>query len=360
MFVRLILLFSALSFSPVSLAQDNHQKATDPVSDSLLPTSRMISPAGESVAFHWRPVDLELHGKYLFAKDRSALQVIDAEKFNLLQTIDSPGGASMYGLAVGASGNVYFTNSENGLHVYRPTDDAEKPYAMDRTIELPADCYPCGVFVSRNETEAVVCLSKLNSIAIVDLATGNIKRQVKVGVAPFDIQLHPESGHYYVSNIGGRLPQSEDLTAPSAGTPTVVDKRGVASTGSISVVDLAAEQPLVTTHTVGRHPTTLTWIDGQMCVCNTNDDSISLLGGGEIVTTDVKPDAELPFGSMPSEIGFDPSANLRFVALAGNNAVAVTQQNNGPINGLIPTGWYPRRSGRQRSTPVRCQRQRAR
>ena len=46
----------------------------------------------------------------------------------------------------------------------------------------------------------------------------------------------------YVSNWGGRFPQPKDTTSPTGNKPdadrVVVDKRGIASTGTVARVDL--------------------------------------------------------------------------------------------------------------------------
>lgn len=336
LFVRLILVASLL---PLAMAMGQDQTAT--VNESLLPTGRTITAAGESISFHGRPVDLQINGSYLLAKDRNALRVIDASSFELIQSISSPGGASMFGLALDAEGNAYFTNSKNGLHVFRKTGDPEEPFQLDRTIQLPSDSFPCGVTINGKSNQALVCLSKKNSVAVVDLNSNTVVRQIEVGVAPFDIRSTPVDGRYVVSNMGGRRPGNDDATATSAGTKTVVDSRGVASTGTVSVLDIHADPPVLRHVEVGRHPTSLLSRGSVPIVCNTNDDSISLLEKTGPRTLQIKPDEKLPFGSMPCEIVYSESHQLWLVALAGNNAVAVLSGDSMKIVGLIPTGWYP-------------------
>ena len=319
------------------------------VDDQRLPTGQLIEPAGQLVSFHGRPVDLKLgpQGKLLFAKDRGALRVIDGQTMKLVQTVDSPGGASLYGLAVSRSGDVFFTNSKNGLHVFSPNpnpEDQAKPYQLARTVNLPADSFPCGIKLSADEKTAYVCLSKKNALAVVDLTTDEITQTFDVGVAPFDVLL--EGDNLIVSNIGGRQPNESDLTATSGGTKTVVDKRGIASTGTVSIIDLKTGK-LVRHVDVGRHPSVLSagLKPGSVVVCNTNDDSINLIDIATGSTTQhaVKPKANIPFGSMPSAILPWPDHQLVFVALAGNNSVAVVQasETDHAVTGLIPTAWYP-------------------
>ena len=321
------------------------------VNDSLLPTGQLIEPAGELTAFNGRPVDVQLSpdGKYVFAKDRSALRVIDKRTMKLVQSVKSPDGASLFGLAVSRRGDVYFTNSKNGIHVFSsdPKGNADAPYKLARTIELPPDSFPCGLKLSSDEQTAYVCLSKKNSVAIVDLKTNKLKTTVEVGVAPFDLLVTDR--HLVVSNIGGRRPQVDDKTAPSGGTETVVDKRGIASSGTVSVIQLPVEpatKPMVRHVEVGRHPSILSSSlnPERAIVCNTNDDSISEIGldNLKLATHFVRPQSEIPFGSMPSAVLPWKEQSRYFVALAGNNCIAIVEPDSpSVVTGLIPTAWYP-------------------
>src|SRR5262249_2801226 len=74
-----------------------------------------------------------------------------------------------------------------------------------------------------------------------ELGAGRGAREIPVGVAPCGGALSPDGKTAYVSNWGGRRPRPGDATAYSSGTAVVVDPgTGVASTGTISVVDVAA------------------------------------------------------------------------------------------------------------------------
>ncbi|MFK7766843.1 MAG: alkaline phosphatase family protein [Mariniblastus sp.] len=351
--IRLLNL-AVLLFASISVAQD---KDTTAVDDQRVPTGQRVQPAGEVVSFYGRPVDLKIgpNGKLLFAKDRSALRIIEIESMKLVQTVKSPGGASLIGLAVSKTGDVYFTNSKQEIHVFSPTKSSEqagdKPttYELAKTIKLPAASFPCGIKISDDEKTAYVCLSKKNSVVLVDLGTDEIKQTIDVGIAPFD--LIASNGKLIVSNIGGRRPTADDKTADSGGSETVVDKRGIASTGTVSIINLATNK--IERHvTVGRHPSalSLTSEDGLVTVCNTNDDSTSTINiaTGETSDVDVKPGTDIPFGSMPSAIHLVQNGlakNRSFVALAGNNAVGLigsaAATGKQEVRSLIPTAWYP-------------------
>ncbi len=328
------------------------------VDSALLPSGRTITPAGKTLAFHGRPVDVVLSpdGRLLFVKDRKHLRIIDAASFELLQSLESEGGASLHGLAVDRTGTVYFTNAGNLIHVYQPNETipAELPtYALSHSIELPKDSFPCGIALSTDDSTAYVCLSKSNQLAAVNLKTRQVVEQTKVGIAPFAVQLDEQGNRLFVTNMGGRWPTQDDKTAPSAGTETPVDKRGIANSGTVSVVDRQTMKAIGELP-VGLQPSEMALLpeSRRLVVANSNLDTLSIITPdltdvGEFV---LKPDAKLPFGSMPSALLLTADGNTMFAALAGNNAIAVLDCNDlnsggrlmpEHVRGFVPTGWYP-------------------
>ena len=69
---NLIAVLAGLWFGVDVYGQDENR-----VDDQLLPTGRSISPAGKSLEFSGRPVDLAIgeNGKLLFVKDRNHLRI---------------------------------------------------------------------------------------------------------------------------------------------------------------------------------------------------------------------------------------------------------------------------------------------
>jgi YVTN family beta-propeller protein len=81
-------------------------------------------------------------------------------------------------------------------------------------------------------------------------------------------------------------------------------------------------------------------------VANANSDSVSVIDSttGKVVRTlSVRPDAGLPFGSIPDALALSRDEKTLYVANAGNNAVAVVDLASvkPTITGYIPTGWFP-------------------
>ena len=167
---------------------------------------------------------------------------------------------------------------------------------FSRTISLPGGSDPCGVAVSADGYKAYVCLSVKNTLAVVDLSSGAVSRQISVGIAPWDVVLSPDGSTAYVSDWGGRFPVSGDLTAPSAGTPVVIDNRGVAASGAVSFVDLATGVETAQVPT-GLHPSALALSqDGSaLYVANANSDTVSCIdtqtkGVKETISGAARPD----------------------------------------------------------------------
>lgn len=318
----------------------------DAVSRTRMPTGRLIFPVGKTLESYGRPVDLELStdGQWLFAKSHQSVWVVDCDSFELVQQVEIAGGASLYGLAVNDK-YVYVSNAKNSLFGLKRTNNKAKPFALDKeaTVEFAADSFPCGIVLSSDGKLAYVCLSKKNSVAVVDLEIKKVIKHYEVGIGPFDALLSRNQKHLLVSSIGGRRALEADKTAPSAGTETVVDKRGVASSGTVSVISLVKEE-VVREIEVGLQPSVLMLsdTDTQAMVCNSNSDSVCEFDfvSGETESVNVKPNEKLPFGSMPSCLCRSREGKFTFIALAGNNAIQV-RDGNGELLGYIPTGWYP-------------------
>ena len=330
---------------------------------TIVPTSQRLHPAGMNIEIPTRPVDLVCthDGKYAIAKDNQGLVLVDTVHWKELSTKPIPGkGGSMTGLALSPDERIVLVSDAGSRVHVAAFDKTSASFTWKGAIELPkapvgGNAFPCGIAFlpdadgNPDSNRAIVCLSRSNEVAIISVKDMKVLAQIEVGVAPFDVQVSRDGSHAWVSNRGGRrtIHGEKTMTAPSARTPTRVDTRGIASNGSISLVDLAAEKEIGQIE-VGRSP-------GNMClshdgaklyVTNSNADTISILdtAARQVLTTvSVRPDTALPFGSMPSAIALSADGQRAFVTCAGNNAVAVLDiaQDSPAILGWIPTGWYP-------------------
>jgi YVTN family beta-propeller protein len=341
-----------LGFAVNALAADAVRVGDDIDGARVVPTRQLIRPAGRSVEFNGRPVDLALSpdGASVYVKDNRGLVVLDTATWTVRQELAFPtGGGSMHGIAISRDGNrLYLTTAQNALHeATRRTDGS---WEWSRAISLPGpggegNSHGCGVALSAEDGTAYVCLSRNNALGVVDLKEGKLVREIPVGVAPFDVALSRDGSTAYVSNWGGRRPKAGEKTAKSSGTDTLVDERGVASSGSVSFVNLASGAETAQVET-GLHPSDIALSsDGRMlAVANANSDSVTLIETASatvVATILVRPDPTLPFGSATNAVAFGEDGNTLYAANAGNNAVAVIDLARRSALGYVPTGWYP-------------------
>jgi YVTN family beta-propeller protein len=343
-----------LNIASLAHGQTSSQVGSEARNGTLLPTYQTVRPAGDPVSFKGRPVDLTLapDGKRLYAKDNRGVVVIDTQSWKVVQEATLEGGTSMHGIAVAADGrHLYVTDAQSELAEAEITPGAELMWR--RRIALPCrgqgPSYPCGLALSPGGDRAYVCLSRDNGLGVVDLTTGRLFTTIAVGVAPWDVALSHDGLTAYVSNWGGRLPLPGETVAPSAGTPTLIDGRGVARSGSISIVDLTTDREVAQVET-GLHPSALALNASgtRLFVANANSDTVSvidLLGRRLLQTISVHSDMVLPFGSAPTGLALSPDEKTLYVSNGGNNAIGVIALDHmgrrDAVEGLIPTGWYP-------------------
>jgi YVTN family beta-propeller protein len=199
------------------------------------------------------------------------------------------------------------------------------------------------------ERDAGVALTFNDALAVVDLASGQFKGTVRTGIAPFGVAVNKASTVAYVSNWGGRFPQPQDATSPTGNKPgadrVVVDKRGIASTGTVVRVDLVSLK-VTNEVAVGLHPTALQWDEphARLYVANSNSDSISVVNtqtNQVAQTISIQPFARQVAGVAPNALAVSADGKTLYVACGGINAVAVIRTADAHLEGLIPAAWYP-------------------
>ena len=379
---RLLSALLVTSATALLLVAGPPEPKVGPTADgTVVTTGQLVRPAGEVVQFNGRPVDLALSpdGDTVFAKDNRGLVVIDAKTWKVTQELAFPkgtGGASMHGIAVSKDGRrVFATTANDKLHVFEPGKDGK--WAVAKTIELPGSLekaeeeddegeddddappknakgarpappsYPTGIALFADGKRAMVCLSRNNAVALVDLEKGVIIDSFPVGVAPFGVALNADESSAFVSNWGGRRTKKGDRTANSSGTPVVVDERGIGASGTVGRIDLKAKK-MDAEVAVGLHPAGLVLAaDGKrLFVANANSDTVSVVDpvGMQVRhTVTVRPADGLPFGSGTNAVCLSKDGKTLFAANGGNNAVAVIDvTGDAPkVSGFIPAGWFP-------------------
>lgn len=318
----------------------------------VVATTQRVDPAGITLQFPGRPVDLALHPNQtlLAAKNKSDLVFMDVPSRTIGQVLPLPAGGNTFaGISWSADGKKVWTTDTRGFLRSAAVQD-DGTYGWESEILLPGPSeddknpYPGGFAIDDNHKLAYVTLSRNNTVGVVNLETNTVEAQILVGIAPYTVLLH--SNKAYVTNWGGRQPTEGDKTGPTSGSEIVVDpESGVASTGTVSVIDLT-NRSVIATIEVHLHPSGMVLSpDGtRLYVANANSDNISVIDteSDQVVSTiSTKPMSELPFGSMPNALAITSDGNTLYVANGGNNLLVAVDLKSEKVTGLIPTGWYP-------------------
>jgi YVTN family beta-propeller protein len=319
----------------------------------VTPTGQRLTPAGLQSEFTGRPLDVAMRpdGKTaaMLNAQGSALVVLDVAGNKVIQDFPVSGtSASFAGIAYSASGDELYASGANGK-VIRASVGTDGKIAAAHTIALTggknANPYPGGIALSADGRSLYVALSQDNALGVVDLATEKLTGEIPVGNAPHAVIV--KGGKAYVTDQGGRPAEPGDFTNDSAGTPVVADpKTGGVTTGTVSVVDLAAGRNLANIPT-GLQPTGATLHGDYLFVANSLDDTVSVIdtrGDREVQKIDVRPIGKALLGSEPNAVSFIGNDTLA-VSLARNNAVGLYKWRGADkpaaFQGMVPTGWYP-------------------
>ncbi len=338
---------------PILSLITNHVLSQEIVGDvgtvnSVLPTYQKLHPAGKSVGFGGRPIDLVMapDGKHLYVKDNRGVVVIDTISWKVIQQTTVAGGTSFHGIAVSSDGKkLYVTNAKSQLAVADIDQNGTVIWRKPITLIGNGESFPCGLTLFDHDQKALVCLSRNNSLAIVDLTVGKLMKEIPVGIAPWCVVLSKDETTAYVTNWGGRHPSPGVSTADSAGSAVRVDTRGIGNSGTLSIVDVTTGMVTAEIDT-GLHPCDLKLTsDGKHIItADANSDSISIIDAAskkrlKLIST--RPFVDSQHGSAPTGIALSKDDKTAYVTCGGSNAVAVISLSDGVMKGLIPAGWYP-------------------
>jgi Phosphoesterase family len=327
----------------------------------LLPTLQRISPAGNLLPVMGRPVDAvynEQDGK-LYVKEAQSLYVVDIDKGAIMQSLryPSPEGASRHGLVYSRRQSAVYVSMVSG-NVLEARVGTDGTLSWARTISTsnpaskPHSADAEGIAISPDERKLYVCLSITNELVTIILDSGKQLARTETGAAPYEVLVCQDKKKLYVSDWGGRNASGKMPTALSAGTKILIDRRGIARTGAISVVALDEDglpgSRSVKEISAGLHPTQLVrhksvGADTLYCT-NANSDSLSVY--------DINTDRQIQTMSVltSSLRGSFPNAltiidDSIWAALGGEN---VAQRYPLSSQGLLlncdarlPSGWFP-------------------
>ena len=266
---------------------------------------------------------------------------------------DKSGQLSYTGLVFSQDGKrIYLSNVNGDIKVFDVSSKGKVNGLY--SIELPSSdaprrkqAIPAGMAISKNGKRLYVALNLSNRLAEIDTETSKILRTWDVGVAPYDVVL--KDSKVYVSNWGGRRPDSNSITGPAGkGTLVRVDPvRHIANEGSVSVVSLT-HNVKIKDIVVGLHSSAMALSPNKrhIVVANAGSDTLSVIDTSkdEIVENIcVKPNAYELFGASPNALTFNSKGSRIYVANGTQNAIAVIdfEPNESEFMGLIPVGWFP-------------------
>jgi len=345
---------------------------------AVTPVNQIIEPAGRQVYLPGlRPQALALSpdGRILVTSGKTHdLIVIDPSSAQVLQHVtlpseeatitneapvsphilfsDDQGQLSFTGLTFSPDGSrIYLSNVSGTVKVFG-VDSQHHVQALYSIPLPPANAprrkaeIPTGLAFSKDGQRLYVALNLSNRAAELDAATGEVLRLWDVGVAPYEVVVAGDK--IYVSNWGGRRPEADSVTGPAGrGTLVRIDPHGVASEGSVTVIDLKANKVLREILT-GKHACALALSpNGRYVVAaNAASDTLSVIDtrSDEVEETIcARQDPGDLFGASPNALVFDKTGKRLFVCNGTQNAVAVFDFKVGEskLRGLIPVGWFP-------------------
>jgi len=346
----------------------------------VTPINQLVTPYGRQIDLpKLRPqaIALSPNGKLLVTTGKTPeLIVLDPVAASIRQRVtipaDQPEGAnsqanppeappaiddkwqlSFTGLIFSPAGKqIYLSNVNGSIKVFQV--DAAGQVAFERSISLPpADAprrkveIPAGLALSRDGSKLYVALNLSNKVAELDAASGKVLRSWDVGVAPYAVVLQGDLA--FVSNWGGRRPDADSVTGPAGqGTLVRVDPvRFIANEGSVSVIDLKANQVLEPI-LVGLHPSgmALSPAGRTLAVANAASDTVSLIDTRSRKVTRTawsKENPAVPFGASPNALVFDAQGERLFVCNGTMNCISVLELEPDGVEfeGMIPVGWFP-------------------
>jgi len=417
----------------------------------VLPNGRIVRPAGTTIQVGMNPLGLALtpDGRYLVTSNDDereggfpslqsgtnvgsySLSVVDTQSMTVASQI-STAGTFFIGLQVTGTGpytvwasggpenNVkLFTVSTSGVIAvgtpakiaipptlpatagyvtnYNPdtalnTADANgnkppAPSGMSATAN-PQITFPAGMALSPDGNYLYVACNGDNSIAVIDMATQTVVKQVPAGYFPYGVAVSPTGAKIAVSNWGVTeykfaQPNYDSVTGKltSIGMTGINEPVGYfvpvtnttgsnPKTSSVSIMvapggngsALSAVgavyhgNALDGLNNVGdTHPSALAVVkkgwDEVLFIAKSNDDSLGMIMLNDNrklsdfslapVNLSTRPPVH---GAYPNALAVSPDNNRLYVAEAGLNSVAVLDVS-APLTpkliGRIPTGWYP-------------------
>ena len=270
----------------------------------------------------------------------SALQMKHEPGFHGM--VWSPDGTRLY---VSTAGKTDEATSEKYDGVVETFDYRDGKLSAGPEIVIaasgePSNPVPGGLCLSKDGSKLYVPAGDLNAVLELESATGKRLRKIDCNMIPFGAKLSADGAQLIVTNWGGRVPREGDYASKTGISKIVVDKRGVANNGTVSIIDLASGSRKDLE--VGIHPTDVIVRGSTAYVANSMSDSISEIN---LKTRSVTRTLSLTWngfkllGSMPVALALN--GNSLYVCNGGDNALAEVDLGTGKVLGYRPAGYYP-------------------
>ena len=322
-------------------AHDRGTNAEDPrVPHDRLPTGVRLDPAGVAHDLGSLPLSMRPSpdGKYLVlvlsGYDEQGVQIVERSTGKVAQTLLQP--AAFIGATFSSDGRELFVSGGDRDLVYRYSWNGERAQLRDSIalgIVAPkahGTRYPAGVAASHDGRWLYVAENLGDSIAVVDLASGQVAQRLPTERYPSDLVVTPD-GRVYASAWGGH---TVSVFAPKTD--------GLRADGAISA---------------GRHPSALLLNrDGsRLFVASGSTDRVHVIDTKRraVVARLLDPPPAGPGeGSTPNALALSEDETRLYAAEADANAVGVfdlspltanrpAARGDDKLAGRVPAGWYP-------------------
>lgn len=370
----------------------------DTAGTSVLPSGRLITPAGQTIRITHDPFGLSISpdGKKAVTLHNGVITLIDIATMGSLRVpsydkkITSPlSNGSFLGVAFSPdSKTLYLSGGDNGAVIVY---DAEKFIKTD-SLSLNGrvgnkdydDSFTSDLLFNADKNELLVLDRGNFRMVRINLATKKITASINVGRQPFGLALSPDKKTAFVANVGmysyplitGATPKNADSIMISrhpygdntkeSREGTIVEGRKIPGVGSPSspeamsvfTIDLTTNKVInkfKTGHQVGQmledaevtggaSPNSIAVGSQYAYVTNATNDNITIIDyknhkllGDIPIKVDTRIDKFR--GLLPFGISLSKDEKTLYVALLGFNAVAVINIPTQTTQGLIPTGW---------------------
>ena len=315
----------------------------------IVATGQRVEPGALTIV--GRPIDLAYHPTDdLFAVMNKTSVFLSTTEAAIPGTgVPLGGNAGFRGLVWSPDGTRLFASTEEG-HI-QSFQYQVRNLTLDRRIAIAPpgskNPVPGGMCFSRDGLRLYVAAANRNAVCVINFPD-LVVREYPVGTLPFEPRLSDDEKTLVVSNWGGRIPTTGDVTAKSQNLNVVVDRLGTAASGTVSLVDLASGKAREVE--VGIHPTGLavqTRKEGGRTrniayVANAMSDTVSELdvdAGKVLRTFKMTWKSERLLGSMPNALAIRGST--LWAADGGDNAIAEIDLTSGVVKGFRPAGFFP-------------------